>query len=449
MTQAKSTDVAISRFNRRTLVGGAAATVSGALLGGASSSAYAAPMLGLRQGPITLEFWGGEPEENGPGDLVAAFNEANPDIQVRYTRYVNDDTGNTQLDTALQGGTPIDVYQSYGVSRTSQRVAAGAALDLTSYIDADREIKDWTQTEQMFTYKGKLYSLPTVIDPYVTIANQTMLEEAGLTLPESWTTDEFRQMAGELSGDFAYGTFAPQDLTIQILGENRWYKGEGKESNFDHPAYRQSLELHRGMIEDGSAFPWTDVLSRNLRVYQQNIFLTEQCGLWISSSFVLRYINDLEEFPHDFITTFGPVSTPAGVEDPWTLGTLSNEIMINPTTQNADAAWQLMRFRLVEGAYTYLKAGKQPAFPGTSADDVVAGILGPDRETLYDVAAYKKAISQPDMRIPTDTITTASAQISQIYQQQSDQYLIGEIDLDTCLTNMKQQADEAIAQASQ
>jgi multiple sugar transport system substrate-binding protein len=449
MTQSRSTRITNSRISRRTLVGGAAAAASGAVIVGARSTTFAAPMMNLLQGPIMLEFWGGEPEESGPGDLVAAFNESQPDIQAKYTRYVNDDTGNTQLDTALQGGTPIDVYQSYGIPRSSQRIAAGAALDLTEYIDADQEIKDWTASEQLFTYEDTYFSLPTVIDPYVTIANQRLLEEAGVTLPESWTTDEFREMAQSLSGEFAYGTYAPQDTTVQALGPNRWFKGEGAESNFDDPAFRESLELHRGMIDEGSAFPWTDVLARNLRVYQQNIFLTEQCGLWISSSFVLRYVNDLEEFPHDFITTFGPVPVPVGVEDPWTAGTLGNEIMINPTTQNPDAAWEFLRFRLVEGAYTYLKSGKQPAFPGTAIDDVVAGILGPDRDTLYDVAAYRTAISQPDMRIPTDTITIASAQIDQIRQQLSDQYLIGEIDIDTCLTDMKQQADEAITQASQ
>ena len=94
-------------------------------------SVFAVPAIASRQDPVTIQFWGGEPEENGPGDMVAAFNESQAEYQAVYTRYVNDDTGNTQLDTALQGGTEIDVYQSYGIPRTSQRIGAGAALDLT------------------------------------------------------------------------------------------------------------------------------------------------------------------------------------------------------------------------------------------------------------------------------------------------------------------------------
>lgn len=448
MSQSTKTDLTNRRLNRRALVGGAAAAATASSLGVAASPVYSAPMLNFRQGPIVLEFWGGEPEESGPGDLVAAFNESHPDIQARYTRYVNDDTGNTQLDTALQGGTPIDVYQSYGIPRTSQRIQAGAALDLTPYIEADQEISDWLGTISAFTYEDTYYSLPTVKDLTLMIVNQQLIEDAGVTLPESWTIDEFRELAKELTGDFAYGTYAPPDIATQLLGPNRWYKEGATESNFDDPAFRQNLELHRGMIDDGSAFPWTDVLARNLRVYQQNLFLTGQVALWPSGSWVLRYVNDTEEFPHDFVTTFTSVPVPADATDPWDLGTIDNNILINPTTEYPDAAWEFLRFRLVDGAYTYLKAGKEPAFPGTPVEDVVAGILGENREELYDVEAYTRLISQTDVRIPTDTITVASAQIQQIYQQESDRYLIGEVALDECLASIKEQADQAIAEAS-
>lgn len=447
MTHAKHADLTHRRLNRRTLAAGTVAAATGAVLGGARSSAFAAPMLNFRQNPVMLEFWGGEPEENGPGDLVVAFNERQPEIQAKYTRYVNDDTGNTQLDTALQGGANIDVYQSYGIPRTSQRIEAGAAVELTPYIEADKDIQAWITSESVFTYKDLYYSLPTVRDPFVIIANQQLLDGAGLTLPESWTIEEFRQMAEQLSGDFVYGTYAPPDLAIQVLGPNRWYKNGGAESNFDHPAFRETLELHRTMIDAGNAFPWADVLARNLRVYQQNLFLTEQIGLWSSSSFVLRYINDLEEFPHDFVTTFTAVPPPVDAQDPWTPGTIDNNILINPTSEYQDAAWEFLRFRLIDGAYTYLKSGKQPAFPGTPVEDVVAGILGPDREELYNVEAYQRVISQPDMRIPTDTVTTAGAQIEMIYQSLSDRYLIGEIEIDECISEMKSRADAAIKEA--
>lgn len=434
-------------FSRRAFAGSTAAAVGAGAIG-APSAVFAAPAL-IRQSPIMLEFWGGEPEENGPGDMVAAFNESQSEIQAKYTRYVNDDTGNTQLDTALQGGTQIDVYMSYGVPRTSQRIGAGAAQDLTDFIAADAEVQEWTDATDMFRYNDTLFSLPTVIDPFVTIANKRLLDEAGVTLPESWTVDEFIEMSKALSSENVFGTYAPPDQATQILGPNRWYNEDATASNFEDPAFRLHWETHRTMIDEGSSFPWTDVLARDLKVYQQGIYLTEQAALWVSSSFVLRYVNDLEEFPHDFVTVFGPVPVSTEATDPWTLGTIGNDVLINPKTEHLDAAWEFLRFRLIDGADHYLKSGKMAAFPGQSIDQVAEGILGPDRDTLYDVESYKTAITTPDIsRIPTDSITVASAQIQQIQDQVVDRYLIGEITIDEAVAEATSQADEAISQAS-
>jgi multiple sugar transport system substrate-binding protein len=208
------------------------------------------------------------------------------------------------------------------------------------------------------------------------------------------------------------------------------------------------MELWRAMIDEGSAFPWTDVLAQNLEVYQQNVFLTEQIALWPTSSWVLRYVNDLEQFPHEFVTTFAPMPAPADVAEPWNPGQITNDILMTPGAKNKEASWALIRHRLVEGAHHYLLAGKQPAFPGTDNETVVAGILGENRDTLYDVAAYERAIFDPGIRLASDSITTAAAEILQIYNQNRDRYLIGEIEIDEWVETVKTQADEAIQNAA-
>ncbi|MEF9864590.1 MAG: hypothetical protein RR777_06555, partial [Christensenellaceae bacterium] len=53
---------------------------------------------------VTLQFWGAIPPENGPAELVDNWNASHPEIQVEYTRFVNDDAGNMKLETALIGG---------------------------------------------------------------------------------------------------------------------------------------------------------------------------------------------------------------------------------------------------------------------------------------------------------------------------------------------------------
>ena len=214
-------------------------------------------------------------------------------------------------------------------------------------------------------------------DPFSVIVNKTLLDKAGVKVPERWSIDEFRALSKQLSGRDVYGTYTPPDVARQILGPNYWYKAGGTESNFDHPAFRQGMELHRGMIDEKSAFPWTEVLAQNLRTYQQNVFLGSQAAFWPGSQFVLRYVNDLEKYPHDFVTGFAPMPAPAGVAQPFNPGSISNDVVINPKTRNKDAAWAFLRFRLTEGAQYMLKSGKAPAFPGTDPTVVENGILGP------------------------------------------------------------------------
>ncbi|MGH2561573.1 MAG: extracellular solute-binding protein [Thermomicrobiales bacterium] len=441
-------------LSRRRFLGGIAGASAATLaaphvLAGPASGTFAAPTL-LRQGEeAKIVVWGGVPEENGPADLVAAFQEANPTIKVTYTRYVNDDTGNTQLDTALQGGGQIDVYFSYSVPRMSQRIGAGVAEDLTPNVEADAALKQWsTDTTGIYQQEGKYFSLPTTLEAAFFFVNKRLVDEAGWTAPGDWTVDAFREMSAQLSGDGVFGTYAPPDIARMILGPNHWYKAGGTESNFDDPAFQQYLELHRGMIEEESAFPWAEVLAQNLRAYPQNVFLTEQAATWQVAAWALRYVRDMEEYPHEWLTTFLPLPQPTGVEQWYNSGGINNWIMLHPESEQKDAAWTLIQYWLTDGARYMLKGGKVPAVPGTDLDTVVEGILGPDAATLFDVEAFKSIIGDTSVALATDDVTTAAAEIQQIYQAVTDRYLIGEITIDECVETVKQQADDAIQQAS-
>lgn len=424
----------------------AASPATASPVGSAVAGSFPSPTV-LKASGVTLEVWGGVPPENGPADLVAAFQRAYPDIKVNYTRYVNDDTGNTKLDTALQGGTPIDVYFSYDVPRMGQRIKAGVAEDLTGYINADPAVKAWaTGTEGIFKYQDKFQSLPTTREPNFVFVNKKLADAAGVKLPMRWTVDDFRAVAKQLSNKDVYGAYGPPDLSLLALGPNRWYKGDGT-SNFDHPIFKQNLELYRAMIAEKSAFPWSEVLAQNLRAYAQNPFLSAQVAMWISSSFSLRYVGDKEKYPHDFVTAFAPMPTVVGGGKSYNGGGINNWILMQPKTKSKDAAWAFMRYWLADGARYMLKGGKIPAFPGTDTEAIVSGILGPDRDTLYDVASYRAIVSDPAIAYVVDSETKGAAEIQKIVQEQTDRCLINEITPDQWVTTVKAQADDAIKKA--
>src|SRR5690606_29796225 len=116
------------------------------------------------------------------------------------------------------------------------------------------------------------------------------------TVESGWTIDEFVEMSRTLTDDIAFGAYAPPNTAPLKIGQNAWYKEGGTESNFDHPAFAETYGRHRDMIDEGIAFPWTDVIAQNLRAYAQTPFLTEQAHLWTNSAWSLRYVNDKEQY---------------------------------------------------------------------------------------------------------------------------------------------------------
>ena len=54
-------------------------------------------------GTVTIQVWGGVPAESGPQASVDEFNALYKDkgIQAEYTRFVNDNNGNLQLETNI------------------------------------------------------------------------------------------------------------------------------------------------------------------------------------------------------------------------------------------------------------------------------------------------------------------------------------------------------------
>lgn len=440
--------IANSSLNRRRLIGTA---VGGAVAAGVGrpSSMFAAPILRFQDG-VTLEVWGGVPPENGPQDLIDAFMAANPGITVNYTRYVNDDTGNTQLDTALQGGTPIDVFFTYQVARLGQRIGAGAAADMTAYVTGDEEIGTWiNETDGIFvTEEGVYHAIPTTQEPQFIFINKNAFEDAGIEIPTSgWTIDDYVERAREMTGDIAFGAYAPPNTAPLTLGPNAWYKEGGTESNFDHPAFAETYGRHRDMIDEGIAFPWTDVLAQNLRAYAQTPFLTEQAHLWVNSAWSLRYVNDKEQYPHDFVTTFAPLPKLPGVENQYNGQGINNWALMGANTQHPDEAWAFIRYWLTDGAEYMLKGGKIPAYLTIDEETVVNGLLGPDAQELYDVETFRSVIFDPEIRYFTDTITTGAAEISSVLTGLEDQLLIGEITVDEFITDLKAQADDILAGA--
>ena len=138
----------------------------------------------------TIYLWTAWTPEAGIQEMIDRFNEIYPQIEVIPVQFSNNTDGNLKVDTTLAMGTGIDVVFNFGVDRVDARANAGLMLDLTPYIERDQfDVADQLG-ENIYTKDGQYYSLPATSNAYCVFLNKTMLEEAGLETPTSWTIDE-------------------------------------------------------------------------------------------------------------------------------------------------------------------------------------------------------------------------------------------------------------------
>lgn len=439
-------------LNRRQVLAGMAGIGGSTLLYGCASKGTKTGTVAAAGGSPqsgVLNVWGGVPAEYGPGKLVEAFQKAYPKIKVTYTRFVNDPQGNLKLDTTMLGGSPIDVYFTYDNTMLEKRIKAGMALDVTSLAKKDPGLRQFAETNPQKTqlFGGKLHQIPTAASPYFVFINQDIADRAGVTIPENWDVDEFHEVAKKLSSKGVYGSFDAPAVAGSVLGGNANYRDGGRTSNFDDPAFRREIQLYLDMIKDGSAVPETEILARKLDAYQQNLFMKGEFAMWLTSSYNLRYVSDTKNFPHKFKTTFAPYPAPVKGQSFWNQGVVGSNLVISPKSEYQEAAWTFVKYWVTDGAKYMLPAGSvSPMYKG-SDEEIVANLLGPDRDKLYDVDAFAKVYLDKDIKYTLQTITTAGPEIATIRSSLKQQVLLGQITVDDWAKQLKSQADGAIRNA--
>ncbi|MCG5221119.1 ABC transporter substrate-binding protein [Streptosporangium sp. KLBMP 9127] len=433
-------------FSRRTVLKAAAGAAGIAVLAACGKDGGSTSTTGG-----VLNVWGGVPAESGPNAMIEAFQKQYPDIKVTYTRYVNDDQGKLKLDTSLQGGVPIDVFFSYDNPTLGKRVQAGLTVDLTDRVKNDSDLAQFgadVSPAANLVYDGKLYSVPAQKAPTLIFANDTMLSEAGVTIPDGWDINEYREVAKKLSkAGTVFGTFSAPPIHRYTLGPDYYYSEDGKSSSFSDPVWRQYFELALAMQEEGSALPRRTIISEKLQTFSHGPLLTGRVALLPAQVFVLRYISDLEEFPHGFKVRALPNPVPVKGQEFWNDGPIGDHISISAKSKQQDTAWTFVKFWM-NNSNLMTKGGRLPSILDPSKrSQTIADLLGPERDKLYDVASFEKVIFGTEYKFPIDTITTASNQVDTIYKKLYDQVLLGQITVDQMVTQATKEADDAIKAA--
>jgi multiple sugar transport system substrate-binding protein len=163
---------------------------------------------------VTFMTFGDPTEQAAYQELVDAFMEKYPDIDIEVTHIPSQGDYRTRLATDYAAGTPPDVsLMNY------RHMAAFAAKDLltplTEYLNESEIIQPadfYPVALEAFNWRGELMCLPQNISSLVVYYNQDLFDAAGLPYPadtypadkypaDDWTWDEFLATAVALTKD--------------------------------------------------------------------------------------------------------------------------------------------------------------------------------------------------------------------------------------------------------
>ena len=206
---------------------------------------------------ITLRWVGAGWSQNGKADkIIAKWNETHPNVKVEYIELGTavDEGYLRNLDTMIGGGEVVDVtYMTY--ADVYNRVINGGALALDEYITAagdDYEAMYGSLSTAMLSYQDEIYGVPYAGNTFKVFYNKTMTDAAGITIPETWSTEEFTAAAKALNdpANEVYGCIFPYTwdaicyTTAEICGWQMVKKLDDGTvvPNFDDPTFVDAIE---------------------------------------------------------------------------------------------------------------------------------------------------------------------------------------------------------------
>ncbi len=282
--------------------------------------------------------------------VCADFTAENPDIVVEPIYTGNYDDTVTKIQTAIQGGTPPDVFVSLATQRFTM-ASTGMAMPLDDLIASDPEgqayIDDFLDGFMEDSYvDGKIYSIPFQRSTEILYYNKDAFAEVGLDpehAPENW--DELVEYGKKLTNDNRYGvgialnsgsaqwTFTAYCLQNSANGENLASE-DGKTALFDTPENVEALQFwldlqNEHKIMAPGIVQWTDLPTQ---------FLAGEVAMIYHTTGNLANISKNAEF--EFGTAFLPgnkrMAAPTGGGNFYISNGLSED--------RVQAAWKFIKF---------------------------------------------------------------------------------------------------------
>ena len=159
---------------------------------------------GKEEKKVSFMVFGDPAELAAYQQLVAAFKDVHPDIQVELRHVAGQGDYQKQLVTAFSAGAEPDVML-LNYRRVLQFAANGGLEPVGPYVDNSGSLDlagFYPEAIEAFQWDGKLWCVPQNVSSLVVYYNRSLFDAAGLAYPAAgWTWDDFLQTARALTRD--------------------------------------------------------------------------------------------------------------------------------------------------------------------------------------------------------------------------------------------------------
>jgi multiple sugar transport system substrate-binding protein len=304
--------------------------------------AAAAPMIRTAHAaPISLEMTTWQAEEPGFAEwwkaVVAAFNEANPNVHLYVTGIPNKDYQD-QLTIRFAANRPPQLLE-LSPENIGSYASQGWLMPLDDRIKGTPIATDWASLQSECVWEGKTVGVLLMSYAYMMFYNDTLLQAAGVKVPTSWpeflaavpkVTDRDKGIFGLSAVTTEYPTISADFLRTIIWNGASLLKGD--KYNLTDPAVIAAMEIYRATVGGNAPLGQNSTVIRQLFVDGKTGFLID--GPWVYS-LLAKAKPDVRPHLQMVKTPFSPPIGGAG-------NCLHIAAGVDKAT--ADAAWSFIEF---------------------------------------------------------------------------------------------------------
>lgn len=296
--------------------------------------------------PVEIEFWHAMsgPHEEAINQFTEQFNSEHENITVKPVNQGSYDDLEQKIMASAKAGTLPDLAQAV-TNVVPEYIQNDFIVPLNDLIEdpkiglSDDELNDYIEIfRQSSTFDDTFYSLPFSKSTRVLYVNETILEEHGLDIPETW--DELREAAETITGDSVVGMGFENSYEAEFQGILEQLGGiyideETAEAQFASDEGIEAMTFIKDMMDEGIA------RTAGEDDYMSNPFGRGDVAMYIGSSAGIPHVDGAMEDGYEWTTA--PIPALDGEHATTFAG---NDIVMFNQNEEAEqrAAWEFMKY---------------------------------------------------------------------------------------------------------